>query len=237
MSELSERRLALCEAMYEAWLAGRKTMTRRVMRRERAQEALALYPYDGSRLLDGFIERCCPYGPRRTPLGITEPFRVVDSGFDVDTALALVTGDQERFLADIEYRWGGGGQRVAVEVPKSHWDKATTQPSERFHSPRFMPLWAVRRWTRNEGVAVERVQDISEADAVAEGVLCMSDDDAQDAARAACWRGEDPLSYRARFRWLWDSINAKRGYPWQANPRVWVIRLAEHVGGRERSRR
>ncbi len=65
------------------------------------------------------------------------------------------------------------------------------------------------------GVRVERVQDISTRDAVREGVVIEGSGmlDACDIASQA----------RERFRDLWDSLNAKRGYGWDANPYVWVI--------------
>ena len=73
-----------------------------------------------------------------------------------------------------------------------------------------MPKWAARIWLEVTGVRVERVQDISEADAVAEGVQCSSEDILYPNELAA-------------FRPLWDSLNAKRGYGWDANPWVAVI--------------
>jgi hypothetical protein len=40
---------------------------------------------------------------------------------------------------------------------------------------------------------------------------------------------------RDYFSDLWDSIDAKRGYPWELNPWVWDIRFQsrEDVGGRD----
>lgn len=67
-------------------------------------------------------------------------------------------------------------------------------------------------------VRVERVQEISEVDAKAEGVEAFT-------TRAS---GEYPA--RQRFADGWDSLNAKRGYSWASNPWVWVIefkRLAD----------
>lgn len=60
------------------------------------------------------------------------------------------------------------------------------------------------------GVRVQRLQEISEADAVAEGCPCQTDDDLSG------------MEARGWFRDLWDSLNAKRA-PWDSNP--WVVAL------------
>ncbi len=68
-----------------------------------------------------------------------------------------------------------------------------------------MPRWAARLFLRVTDVRVERLQDISEADAIAEGRSLTRD---------------DPRGY---FPETWDSLNARRGYGWDANPWLWVI--------------
>lgn len=47
---------------------------------------------------------------------------------------------------------------------------------------------------------MERVQNITGKDAIAEGVESVD-----------------------QYRKLWNSLNAKRDYGWDENPRVWVI--------------
>jgi hypothetical protein len=74
----------------------------------------------------------------------------------------------------------------------------------------FMPRRVSNILLEVTGVRVERLQEISEEDAEAEGV------DFIPSAPAA-------LNHRTAFAGLWDSINAKRGYPWESNPWVWVI--------------
>lgn len=88
----------------------------------------------------------------------------------------------------------------------------------RFRPGRFMPRWASRGLDEVVAVCAERVQDISEADAECEGVEPASP---PEATGARC---------RPAFRHLWDSINAKRGYGWDANPWVWVVEFRRVEG-------
>lgn len=79
----------------------------------------------------------------------------------------------------------------------------------------FMPKKACRLWLRVTDIRPERLQNISEEDAKAEGVsLNYGASDLQ-----VCRF----LLYRVAFNVLWDDINAARGYSWTSNPWVWVI--------------
>lgn len=80
-----------------------------------------------------------------------------------------------------------------------------------------MPRWASRITLPLTEVRPERVQDISEADAEAEG------------AEPVEWSEDfgggpfDGTSYREGFRLLWDSINSHRpGCSWNDNPWTWA---------------
>ena len=89
----------------------------------------------------------------------------------------------------------------------------------------FMPREAARIFLRVTNVRVERLQEITEEDAIAEGISWLDE---------ACYSNNgwtptlyDPDSggspvFRDGFIALWDSINAKRGYSWDTNPWVWV---------------
>lgn len=86
-----------------------------------------------------------------------------------------------------------------------------------------MPRWASRLTLRLTDVRVERVQDISEEDCGAEGItvpppLLGIDMDGNPIESETA--GMDPWDF---FSELWDNINAKRGFGWEANPWVWVL--------------
>lgn len=92
-----------------------------------------------------------------------------------------------------------------------------------------MPRWASRITLEITGVRVERVQDISEEDARAEG--CMSGPVEWCGiggkwCHGTCSRHGRCMyleSARGKFERLWDSINTKPYCSWADNPWVWVI--------------
>ncbi len=90
----------------------------------------------------------------------------------------------------------------------------------RWRSPRFMPKSAVRLWLKVEAVGVERLQDLTEEDAVAEGVRRWS------GGRWKCFE-QDALAHEtpiAAFECGWDKINGHRpGCSWSDDPWVWVL--------------
>lgn len=90
----------------------------------------------------------------------------------------------------------------------------------------FMPRWASRLTLTVTDVRVQRLQDISEDDAVAEGIERMKSGRgfydvtvSKGAVRAGIWHHRATESFRS----LWDGLNAQRGYEWNANPWVCAI--------------
>jgi hypothetical protein len=72
-----------------------------------------------------------------------------------------------------------------------------------------MPRWACRTVVELTDVRVERVQEISEDDAKAEG------------CKPHYPSGVDGRIYRRPFECIWESINGKDS--WELNPWVWVL--------------
>ncbi len=91
----------------------------------------------------------------------------------------------------------------------------------------FLPRTACRMTLDNVLVRVQRLQDISEEDARAEGVFPSIDIEPGD-GWSLVMTEHGPVSYRKAYAALWDSINAKRGFSWDMNPYVWAITFKEH---------
>lgn len=87
-----------------------------------------------------------------------------------------------------------------------------------------MPRWASRITLEIKSVRVERVQDITEGDAKAEGcsewIPCSVYTGLKGVRIGGAARKGTHKEY---FELLWNSINSKRGYGWSSNPWVWVI--------------
>lgn len=83
-----------------------------------------------------------------------------------------------------------------------------------------MPRWASRIRLLVAEIRCEQLQEISEADAVAEG--CSPGIIKVDVGGLPQCAGGGAFSARTAFTRLWDSLNAKRA-PWASNPWVWVV--------------
>jgi hypothetical protein len=115
-----------------------------------------------------------------------------------------------------------------------------------WRSPIHMPRWASRITLRVTDIRVERVQEITEADAMAEGATRRDSGWSLDWSRvgelsrfatASAVKGRDLAALserdialgtaRTAFGNRWDAINAKRGFSWDSNPWVWVVAFAK----------
>lgn len=205
-----ERPLLMSGPMVQAILAGRKSQTRRVMKPQPQNGAhiapLARGPDHGPVThwaqrapdVDGTILHIyrCPYGEPGDRLWIRESFQ-----FYFGDGRQLSVLRPERLTdrdAVVKYK----ADSTETQADRDRYGTLTWRPS--IH----MPRWASRLTLAISGVRVERLNDISEADAKAEGVEIPT--------------AADP-TYRCKFQVLWDALNRKRGYGWQVNPWVWVL--------------
>lgn len=211
---MKERPILFSAPMVRALLAGTKAQTRRICKAAKLHDSGEDYrDDDGWPLFDASIDGAgdirirSPYGVPGDRLWVRETW-IPDPPID-DTWASTV--------------WNGCGRRID-EVP------------ERFRHPAFcayaagwlhgpivwrpsihMPRWASRITLEVTGVRVERLQDISEADAIAEGIVRWT------GGRWKC-AAPDGMAHptaREAFRCLWESINGPGS--WDANPWVWVV--------------
>jgi len=192
---MKERPILFSGEMVWAILDGRKSQTRRVVKPqpEKKLEHLAgvwFTHYWQSRGLwndDGKVAKC-PYGKIGDRLWVRETWAKAPNGF-------VYRADYQNPIAD-----------SVIDFPTGETIPLIWKPS--IHMFRI----ASRITLQVTGVRVERLRQITNDDARAEGVYSIG------------WLGNSRLEdYRTPFGQLWDKINAKRGFGWDVNPWVWVI--------------
>jgi hypothetical protein len=156
-----------------------------------------------------------PYGYPGDRLWVRETF--VLERFDSEIGAPPLVSDRptqyhpgDGFEWDSEY-WLRPHYRATDPAPDLSYDEED-DPKCKWRPSIFMPRWASRITLEVVNVRVERLRDITEEDAKAEGVT-----------PSIVGVDLDNLKYRASFQTLWNSINAKRGFGWDLNPYVWVI--------------
>lgn len=206
-----ERPILFSGPMVRAILYGTKTQTRRVVKPQPYSNG---YHFDGRDIrcfndylppsatlldvgrgrnryttsdLEGW-EQSCPYGVPGDLLWVRETWADYRYLACSNNGVGIATTSRTVYRAD-------NGSEVYADL--------------RWRPSIHMPRWASRLTLEITDVRVQRLQEISYEDVLAEGC-----------PRKAA--GADPADFEW-YRHLWDSINAKRGYSWESNP--WVFAL------------
>jgi len=224
MTQIIERPIIFSAQNVLRILANEKTQTRRVIKPQPEPctdlPGRAWYQRN-KRLLwcdythERFLEKC-PYGQPGDMLWVREACYIW--GHWRKNGLTKTGRQRWRFVANTPHavifdsKHPQVGNKNCNRESRMYWRRPSI----------FMPRWASRITLRITDVRVQRIQDISEEDALAEGVDFW-------------YVGDDQRQQRgAAFRDLWDSINAERGYPWEANPWVWPLTFEREEGAEDR---
>lgn len=206
---MRERPILFSSSMVRAILAGRKSQTRRAIKFGE-HRPFRESPYFDDDECPGWCDGWgnfarCPYGQPGDRLWVKETWRPRGALGPWDLNIDYAADGAIRTIRDGEFG-------------DSDW--TMPKAAERGNvSPLFMPRWASRILLEVTGMRVERLQDISEADAIAEGLDHVCDGAAAFGVHglARSWSNDPRVAYRA----LWESINDPGS--WEANPWVWVV--------------
>jgi hypothetical protein len=212
---IKERPILFSAPMVRAILEGRKTQTRRVVK-DSAWRDFGDCDLDGKLVSSwGIDKELSAYGNPGDRLWVRETFLI---GYESDGNGNLIHFDANgNELSPKAFYRATSPDLEWMNDDGYHVDATPWKPSI------FMPRWASRITLEVIDVRVQRLQEISEADAIAEGCeqgLTSADADYEVVKRAVNALGV--YSAVARYSLLWDSINAKRA-PWSSNPWVWAI--------------
>jgi hypothetical protein len=221
-------------AMVQAILAGTKTQTRRIIKSKHESGMFTVFTakYEPNvpsyyhnrcvrsidwdeRTVDGG-EILCPYGQVGDVLWVREEhYRF---GYWEKNGLTKTGRQKWKFKAiadDVRY-FDNSPIKDIHPIRKSRDKEKPGAATWYKRLARFMPRSACRLYLQITDIRVQRLQDISEADAKAEGakgILCQY--------AGPDSHGQGYTSYVEGFKQLWQSINGSES--WEANPWVWVI--------------
>ena len=228
---MRERPILFSGPMVRAILAGEKTMTRRIVRlphgTDSVRDGVNVWVAYGSAQQGVQQYLRCPYGQPGDLLWVRESWHGPASFDDKSPAAiaeACVDAGYSKPWAPIWFAADGAFNRsVNYAGPDSEWKgKGRQRPS--IH----MPRWASRITLRVTSVAVQRLQDITPADVLAEGI-------GHDVVLRMAKYGEPVGVIKGALldAWEtgWDGINGHRA-AWASNPWVWVVgfkREAHHA--------
>jgi hypothetical protein len=196
---VKERPILFSGPMVRAILEGRKTQTRRVVRPQ-PENGISPCHYSGTGWAQTYADGgcgctyplTCPSGIPGDRLWVRETWAPLDGAGQSLNALmappecrAMYRADQSYFIEPVRWR------------PSIH-----------------MPRWASRILLEVTDVRVQRLQEISEEDAKAEGVGASDWVEMRDGSPCYSWP----------FRSLWDSLHGTDNpAAWDANPFVWCL--------------
>ena len=203
---MKEKPILFSGEMVRAILAGRKTQTRRIVKPQPDEDGLACLLSTGEWHDTSAKVYAPPCGPSDL-LYVRETFRPawtreMEDGAEYAADHTVLPVDVEngdsgchhhrcnqafRWEARCECAYDENGNNIAKWIPSIH-----------------MPKWAARIWLKVREVRVERLREITEADATAEGTTVPENGTARDA-----------------FRRVWEACYGTES--WMANPYVWVI--------------
>lgn len=213
----TERPIAYTRDNIIAILAGRKRMTRRIVKPQppsrAAVHALAGTGYSWYRVPETTrkgtfrvagpvwavrqlmgcepADLVCPFGVAGDSLWIREGWRT-ERKFDEMNGTQLAEHFRQPFI-DCPIAYDAGGAFALADNP--------VKIPGRLRAARYMPRWASRIDQKLEKIGIQQIDDITIEDAKAEGV-----------------------GTRLEFMELWEEINGKRpGCDWSSDPWVWVL--------------
>jgi hypothetical protein len=210
---VKERPILFSTPMIQAILEGRKTQTRRVVKLPKEVDpnhfdkasspigtgefTIVHWPYDHYEL----VTIKCPYGQVGDVLWVRETW----------AAVGCIGGHPYEHI--YQYK---------ADFPNGNWSGGADWCFEGWKPSIHMPYAACRLKLEITNIRVERLQDISDEDAMSEGVGeheigCPELRELDGYPKCKC----GDLSYVDSFQKLWQSINGPES--WDNNPWVWVV--------------
>lgn len=219
---MKERPILFSASMVRALLAGTKTQTRRLLKLKwgfdvEERDDGTLWPWAQHPDCDDDVWMPCPQGEIGDRLWVRESGAMHPLAAPEDPAQPWLFRHDVQATASLGHYWvqrtRAPGASYSAECTREQFLRhASAKVVPSIH----MPRWASRISLEITALRAERLQDISEEDAKAEGAPGY-----EEGLEAPPPDGDHEWSYRASFQRLWEQINGPGS--WAKNPWVWVV--------------
>lgn len=239
---MKERPIIFSSSMVRAILDGRKTQTRRLVKPQPDEYPPGNWFWTHRDVVELKVEDLpafCPYGVPCDRLWVKEAWAQRLDRDHLNGTQLYAAGVREAWY------WADGPGKCART--------GCAGAAGRYRAARFMPRWASRITLEVTGVRVERLQEITDDDAKAEGAF-FTDYGRNCGHKGGGWTdvGDCPAPaghHPQRNGWsmvpttgpdqclgsprwalanLWDKLNERRA-PWRSDPWVWVIEFQKAI--------
>jgi len=213
--------------MVQAILDGRKTQTRRVVKSNGVIHTARKIVFEDENWQGESGRKIkCPYGQPGDVLWVRETFYAFGHWIEVDEVKKSFV--DETIIHGLQYKYED-------DQPKKIQKKRLVGVCAWYKRPSIhMPKEACRLFLKVISCSVERLQDISHEDAVAEGIeyIDIEEPFTMGYKLYGKHRIPDLLGRKAvtgtsieSYQTLWESINGRES--WDSNPWVWVIEFEQ----------
>ncbi|WP_336936528.1 hypothetical protein [Acinetobacter beijerinckii] len=192
---MKERPILFSTPMVQALIEARKTQTRRVVKSEliidQAEFESGNRPHviRSEPSLQYWVENGCPFGNVGDRLWVRETWQIIGDP-------ASLPCQRHNLIYKADY----------PNCVDKRYDTIPDITELKFKPSIHMPRWASRILLEITNIRIEHLNDISEEDAAAEGMIA-----------------DDDFCAEEYFSMLWNEINGWGEKGWNANPWVWVI--------------
>lgn len=255
----TQRPILMSSMMVDAILKGNKTQTRIKVKTQPTRDhgAVSFGSMVGPEKIkgalfhrkDGLVDFVkSPYGSKGDILYVKETCKILGTNEDGDVFIKFKDGYEHSFYPDLEREdyWNDkvellmenmGKKGVLIDDPENErytWKAEDVPWTPSIH----MPKDAARIWLEITDIRLERLQNISDSDCLAEGINTWQIEDLNwftNYGPGKDFMSESEYSYdygneshsaaKASFCSLWVSINGKES--WKSNPLVWVVEFKQ----------
>lgn len=226
-TEVKEHPILFKDEMVRAILDGRKTQTRRIISKRNSDHG-GLWDrleFDEAKLPQGAMPIIVDNGYLHVPFR-PHPEDCQDGEWWMRTRVYPTWEVGDRLWVRETWGYFGGDEYLYQRCQGAVGYRATHLPLSPVHGGKWrpsivMPRWACRIILEVTEVRVQRLNEITNEDAIAEGIEPIP-------GKPGLWRRYDKICNQTSqpiksFKNLWDSINAARGFGYFDKPWVWAI--------------